>query len=432
MISARIFILAAMIIRQAYNMILQRVADVQRKKPLPEEVADIYDADRYQTYLDYTADSKKLRNKFKAIDIVIECLIIFSPIYAYIEKITGANPYGTMFLTYMVIWVVSIITEAWASYEVTFGILEKYGINKKDKKEFIKDFVLEQGFSLILMAGIMLIVVYIGEHMAAWTDNYSVGYVKSLIICAAVALAGFIFISIAKLLSYAVLRKQYIFTPMEDGELKDKINKLQEGSKKKVKQIHVYNESKKTTTKNAFLLKLFWHREFGIADNFMNENAEDELLAVLSHEIGHLKHKKDIRNFISYAITAVFIVVAVWLVANPSAILIINTWIRESFNVTGANYYLYIMIYGDFITPVMFIIGIFSAYKSKWEEYEADREAVKNGYGEDLIRTFKTLSSDELVNVNPHPFIEFTEYDHPGMYRRIKAIKEAEECLKTF
>ena len=34
-----------------------------------------------------------------------------------------------------------------------------------------------------------------------------------------------------------------------------------------------------------------------------------------------------------------------------------------------------------------------------------------------------------LVNVNPHPFIEFTQYDNPGMYRRIKAIKEAEENI---
>ena len=77
----------------------------------------------------------------------------------------------------------------------------------------------------------------------------------------------------------------------------------------------------------------------------------------------------------------------------------------------------------------MFLVNVFESYKSKWEEYEADREAVKNGYGEVLITTFKTLSSDELVNVNPHPFIEFTQYDHPGMYRRIKAIKEAEENI---
>ena len=426
MISARVFILAAMIIRQIYQMILSHVADIQRKKPLPEEVSDVYDAERYQTYLDYTADIKKLRNKFKAIDLVIECILIFSPMYAYLEKATGANPYGTFFATYGIIWLVGIVTDTWASYEVTFGILEKYGINKKDKKEFTKDTVLEQALNLVLTAVIMTIVVYVGEHLASWTNNYSVGFAKSIIICIAVGAVVFLFICIAKLLSYAVLRKQYTFTPMEEGELKDKINKLQEESKKKVKDIYIYNESKKTTTKNAFLLKLFWHREFGIADNFMNENAENELLAVLSHEVGHLKHKKDIRNFISYGLSAAFAIIAVCLIANPSACLKIQAWIRESFDITNANYYLYFVVYSYIVTPVMFIVGIFNSYKSKWEEYEADREAVKNGYGEDLIKTFKTLSSDELVNVNPHPFIEFIEYDHPGMYRRIKAIREAE------
>ena len=429
MISARIFILVAMIIKQVYHMILQRVADIQRKKPLPVEVADVYDAERYQTYLNYTADIKKLRNKFKAIDLVIQCILIFSPMYAYFEKATGSNPYGIYFATFGVIWLVGLVTETWVSYVVTFDILEKYGINKKDKKEWAKDFTLGQVLNLVLMSLLMAIVIFVGEHLALWTNNYSVGYVKSILICLAVGAVVFLFVVIAKLLGYVVLRKQYTFTPMEEGELKDKINKLQEGSKKKVKYIYVYNESKKTTTKNAFLLKLFWHREFGIADNFMNENAEDELLAVISHEVGHLKHKKDIRNFISYGIDAVFVVIAICLIANPAVCLKIQAWVRESFNITTANYYIYFVVYSYIVTPVMFFVNVFESYRSKWEEYEADRESVKNGYGEALINTFKRLSSDELVNVNPHPFIEFTEYDHPGMYRRIKAIREAAEKL---
>ena len=57
-------------------------------------------------------------------------------------------------------------------------------------------------------------------------------------------------------LSYLVLNIQYKFTDLEDGELKDKINYLMRDSKKKVKHIKVYNESKKSTGKNAFLLKM--------------------------------------------------------------------------------------------------------------------------------------------------------------------------------
>ncbi len=119
------------------------------------------------------------------------------------------------------------------------------------------------------------------------------------------------------------------------------------------------------------------------------------------------------------------VLAVVYLLVNPSICLNINQWIRDSFHLTVNNYYILVIVFGDILSPIMFGTGIFSAYRSRCEEYEADREAVKNGYGEDLIRTFKTLSSDELINVNPHPFIEFTEYDHPGMYQRIKAIREA-------
>lgn len=67
------------------------------------------------------------------------------------------------------------------------------------------------------------------------------------------------------------------------------------------------NIVKANYTVNKYLLKLLWHREFGIADNFIDGNSERELLAVLSHEIGHLKHKKNWRNFIQYGIDAVVI-----------------------------------------------------------------------------------------------------------------------------
>ena len=103
-----------------------------------------------------------------------------------------------------------------------------------------------------------------------------------------------------------------------------------------------------------------------------------------------------------------------------------NTWIRSSVNTSVNNYYILIAVYSACFTPLGKAIGIFNNYRSRCEEYEADREAVKNGYGEALITTFKRLSSDELVNVNPHPIIEFLEYNHPGMYQRIKAIREAE------
>lgn len=425
MISARIFILIMSIGSLLYGIIISGISDKHRKKPLPEEVSDVYNPERYQTYINFEADKKKLRNKYKAINLILDIVLIFSPVYEYIDNWFNGNPYLIFLTTYMIIWVISTIIETFASYEITFGLMEKYGLNKKDLKEFVKDEVINELMGLFITVALLELLTFIGEHMSEWTNGFSVGYKVSFLICLGIVAVLFIFFVVAQLIGYAVLKKQYTFTPLKDGELKDKINALQADSKKKVKRIYIYNESKKTTTKNAFLLKLFWHREFGIADNFINENAEDELLAVLSHEIGHLKHKKNILNFISYGEDVLLAIIVLLLMVNPEIILICTNWIRESFNITANNYYLIFIVFGYIIKPLSFLSGLFSMYKSRWEEYEADRESVKNGYGEALITTFKTLSSDELVNVYPHPFIEFTEYDHPGMYQRIKAIREA-------
>lgn len=424
--SARIFLIVMMVISLFYNFIKERIADSQRKKPLPKEVADVYDEEQYRKYLNRVADLKKVDIISTVADVILTITVILSPFYGWIGEISDNNPYKTVVFTYLAVWAISLIPSIAKSYYITFHIQEKYGLNKMDGKEFAKDTVLSEVMELVLTGVIITIFVFIGENMGNWTNGFSVDFVRALGLMGIIVLVLWCVIKLLGFFSLLILKIQYRFIPLEDGHLKEEINRLQADAKKKVKKIFVYNESKKSTGKNAFLLKHLWIREFGIADNFMDENSEKELLAVLSHEIGHLKHKKNILNYLSYVFLAVLLVIAAYLIANPDIIFKMNNWIRESFNLRVNNYYLIFIVLGDIIKPLMLLYGIFMKYKSRFEEYEADGEAVKNGYGRELITTFKRLSSDELVNVNPHPVIEFLEYDHPGMYNRIKAIEGME------
>ena len=428
--SARILLILLLVIGVLYGLMTMYIAAQQRKKPLPAEVADIYDADRYQKYLSYVADHRKAGLIVSAVNLAISTALYLSGLYAHIEQLTG-NPYLIFFLTQAVFWIISTVIDVIDDYHDTFVIDERYGLNKQDRRGFVKDKTLDILLELVLMCGLGALVVFIGEHMSQWTNGFSVSLGNAVLIALIITAAVAIFVVGAALLSLWVMKRQYTFTPLPDGPLRDKIVQLQASSKKKVKIINVYDESKKSTSKNAFLLRFLWHREFGIADNFINENAEDELLGVLSHEIGHLKHKKNMLNYLSYAFLALLFVLAVMVIHKPGFVLSMNAWIRDSFGITANNYYLIITVYASILAPVGKAIAIFRNYRSRREEHEADREAVANGYGEALIRTFKKLSSDELVNVNPHPLIEFLEYDHPGMYQRIKAIREAENGRKT-
>ncbi|MCR5106362.1 MAG: M48 family metallopeptidase [Eubacterium sp.] len=430
--SARIVLVIFNIFDLIWSRVKAKIAKIQRDKKLPDEVADIYDAERYQTFLDYKADNSKMMFIKHIINFVIDTSIILSPIYTWIENLANKNVYLVVIVNYLFLMIIEKIVSIPFSYYNTFVIQEKYKQNKMTKKTFVKDTIV----SIILENVMMIVLLEIFTCIAFGLKNLSLkihlGYGKGFLVCLAVAAGIFLIIFLLLLIQLVSLRIQYKFTPLEDGELKDKINKLQESSKKKVKKIYVYNESKKSVSKNAFLLKLFWYREFGIADNFINENSERELLAVLSHEVGHLKHKKDFIDYLGY-VELVILFVLMWLyVADPGKFPIIemlNNWVMRSFDITVPNYYVILFVLLSFGRPLFALFGLFTNYRQRKEEYEADQEAVKNGYGEELIETFKRMSSDELIDINPHPLFVALYHDHPTIYQRIVAIREGIQRL---
>ena len=426
--SARFLLVLFMAIGIVYDLITMYIAAQQRKKPLPPEVADVYDADRYRQYLSYVADHRKCALIVSGVSFIVTTALYYANFYPALEAALNGNPYLIFIATMLIFGIFSTVIDVIDSYYTTFFIRERYGLNRQDRKGFIRDTALDILQSTVITLSLGMILVFIGEHMAKWTNGFSVSLPAALLIAVAIAAVIAVFVIGASFFSIWILKKQYTFTPLPEGDLRSKVMALQAGAKKQVHIINVYDESKKSTYKNAFLLKLLWHREFGIADNFLNENAEDELLAVLSHEIGHLKHRKNLLNWLGYAFLGALFCLFVLVVHRPGAMLNVNAWIRASFNMSANNYCLLIAVYSACFTPIEKAFGVFNNYRSRCEEYEADREAVKNGYGEALITTFKRLSSDELVNVNPHPVIEFLEYNHPGMYQRIKAIRAAERA----
>ena len=421
--SARILIVLFILLSIAYNAVLSFVAQKQRQKPLPVSVSDVYDPARYQKFLAYKADYRRLSYLFQLLGLLVELPLLFSALYPAVERFCGGNPYLIALLTYVIFLIPETILSGIRSGISTFHIEEKYGMNKKTVREFIKDFCIETVLEILIMVLLTLFITFVGEHMDAWTGHFSIGLPGAAKIALILFAAFFLIVVLLNLISYQALRLQYHFTPMPEGPLLDKIRKLQEGSKKKVKAVYIYDESRKSTSKNAFLLKLFWHREFGIADNFINENEERELLAVLSHEIGHLKHRKNWRNYLSYLSIVLLFLVIIGLIAWPSPVLRFVDWVNLSFGISVTNYTMILNVLSALLGPVSILFGLFHNSRSRAEEYEADREAVSNGYGQELIATFKRLSNDELVDVNPHPLIETLEYDHPGMANRIAAIQ---------
>ncbi len=411
-----------LIIQEIYEFGLTKIRDAYRKRPLPKEVSDIYDEKRYQEFISYKSEYKRLLNKSDLISIVFSLFLIFSPFFQWMEGFH--NVYVTLFVTLVITDVVEGIVSYFVENYATFVIEEKYGKNKKTRKEFNKDFFLDTVLDFVSTCVLYGILVFICENILNWTNHFQISYLQSFLFVMAIVVVIGIVVFIFAILSVAVMFKQYTFVDLEDQELLDKINEMRKGVKKKIKGIKVYDESKKSTSKNAFVLGIPFYRIIGIADNFLNENSKRELYGVLAHEIGHLKHKKNIWNYLKYSMMVLFVLCLIWLIPNGLLVQKLAAYVNEQFNLQASCYYLYFMLIGLVLSPVSFLVTIYNNYVTRKEEYEADQNAVKEGYGQDLIHLFKDLSRDELVDVNPSPIIEFLEYDHPGMYRRILGLQQ--------
>ena len=229
--SARILLILLLVVSFLYELMTMYIAAQQRKKPLPAEVADVYDADRYQKYLSYVADHRKAGLIVSAVNMAISTSLYLSGLYAHIERLTG-NPYLIFFLTQAVFWIISTAVDVIDDYHDKFVIDERYGLNKQDKKGFVKDKALDILQELVLLCGLGTLVVFIGEHLDQWTNGFSVTLIKAVLIALIIAVVIALFVVGAALLSLWVMKRQYTFTPLPDGPLRDRIIQLQASSKK--------------------------------------------------------------------------------------------------------------------------------------------------------------------------------------------------------
>jgi Zn-dependent protease with chaperone function len=314
---------------------------------------------------------------------------------------------------------------------MVFEVRRKYGLNKMDEAEFRRDQLTNELFSLALSEALYLILTWILEQLPAWTNHYSVGYGTAFLVMTGIAALLIVFMTGASFLSWKILRMKYHFTDLEEGKLRSEIEALVKDSRHKVRRIEVYDESKKSTSKNAFVVRLPFFRSIGIADNFLNENSERELLAVLAHEAGHLKHRKDLRNFIGYGIWVLLFFAGVFAILYGARIVGLEDSLNRAFGLAARNTVLSVSAAEYLFSPLFWLFSVYMNYVSRCEEYEADRNAVKEGYGLELIDTFRTISNDELVDVNPDALAEAIEFDHPGMANRIAAIQRAIEAQKS-
>lgn len=406
-LTIQIIIYVLIVASFAFDVWLSRLNYKNRNAEIPVEVQGIYDEEKYQKWLSYYMENHRFNLIAKVVGNVIFIALLalggFRLFDTWAQVIS--NDITQVFLFMAMYILLNNIIDLPFDYYRTFTIEEKYGFNKTTKKTFYLDKI-KSLLLLALIGGGVLIGVY-----NAFVHFGSLFIVITWIIAT-------VFVLGMNLLYVPVFVPIFNkLTPLEDGELKDMINEFAHKVGYEVSKISVMDASRRSTKLNAFFAGFGKTKQIVLYDTLVDKMSNEEIVAVLAHEVGHNKHKHIVFNMIQTSLLLL-------LYFGLFYILLINDSFPQAFGITNETFAFSIILFTVLISPLSILIGMLTSGFSMKHEYQADRYANVNYSGEAIINALKVLSRENFSHLTPHPLVVKLTYSHPPVKDRIKAVRK--------
>lgn len=206
------------------------------------------------------------------------------------------------------------------------------------------------------------------------------------------------------------------FTPMQDSPLKTKIVELATRAGIPNATILVVDRSKQTNKTNAYVSGIGDTSRIVLWDSTINKLPEDEVLAVVGHEVGHYVLHHILFGFVFALLGLLLWVPLAYLYANKFVAILPKSW-----QIGGINDY----AIAPALTGLMLIAGFLSMplinYYSRFEEHQADQFGLQiTGNRLAMANLFIDFSEGNLSEPNPPPIVKFFLFTHPTLKERIE------------
>ncbi len=390
-----------------WNQFLNLLKWCSAKNPIPKNVADVYDAETYKKWRAYNGEKSRLALFEGTVSFIVDVLLVAFNVYAAFARLFPDGLWIQMLSVLLLSQIVSVFAIPFSYYN-TMVIEEKYGFNRSTKKTFWLDQVKTFLISLVVILIVGSLLLWLHQSLGDWL-------ILAFAIVMTLLLLGFSFL-------YPFFSRIFNkFTPLEDGELKEKITGLLEKNGYKVRAIQVMDASKRSTKSNAHFTGFGKMKTIVLYDTLVQSMTTDEICAVFAHEMGHGLHKDTLKNQILSFIQMLILGVLAWLTLRSPEIF-------RSFGFDTVNYgFAIFLIMGVEFALIAPLFGLLVNWFSRKAEYRADAQAVKEGYGASLVSALKKLAKENFADLSPHPLLMKLEYSHPTLSQRIEAIEKAKQ-----
>lgn len=401
-------LITILLIKFVIDSVLNHLNAKHFNDTLPNDVSDVYEINEYQKSQTYKRTNHNFSKITSLFSLITTLLFFFFNGFSIVDEIARGFSNNIIIITLIFFGIIivgsDIISIPFSLYK-TFVIEEKFGFNKATQKIFFLDKIKGLLMTIILGGSILSIITWFYE----FTGNYFWIYSWLLISSFSVFLNMFY----SKLI-VPLFNKQTI---LEEGDLKNDIIKYVNSVGFKAQDIYVLNGSKRSTKANAYFSGFGNQKRITLYDTLINDLENDEIVAVLAHEVGHYKRKHILYNLTSSIILTGF------------ALFVLSLFIKTpvlslALGVSLPSFHIGLIAFGILYSPVSQILGIFMNYMSRKFEYQADNYAKNTFSASPLISSLKKLSKNSLSNLTPHYLYVFFHFSHPTLLERIKNLKK--------
>ena len=376
-------------------------------KKIPENLSDIYDKEKYQKSQDYKKTLYKFGKISKAYSLTILLLFFFFDGFLLVDNFARSLFESELLISLSFFGIIffgsDILNLPFSLYSI-FIIEEKFGFNKTTFKIYFFDKIKSWFITILFGGGILSFIIFQFETVGK--DFWIVAWV--FITTISVLINGFYAQIIVPLFN-----KQ---TKLEEGNLKNDIEKYSKKVGFDLSNIFVIDGSKRSTKANAYFSGFGKQKRVTLYDTLLNKLNDNQIIAVIAHEIGHYKKNHIIFNLI-------FSTIQTGLMLYILSLLIYMPIFSEALGIQSHSFHIGLITFSILYTPISEIFSlIFNVFSRKFE-YQADHYAKETFNSKHLIEALKVLSKDSLSNLTPHPKYVWWHYSHPTLAQRIKHLQ---------
>jgi STE24 endopeptidase len=373
---------------------------------LPDKLIGVCDEEEYRKSQLYQKENNSLSLWTSSFNLIVILVMIIGGGFAIVDDLARSFSVNIILISLIffgIIGFASDIINIPFSYYDTFVIEKKYGFNTMSLRTFITDHIKSWFIAILVGAPVLGLITWFYYKTGQLFWLYAWGLITLFSV--------FINLFYSELI-VPLFNKQ---SPLEEGSLRTAIEEFADKTGFRLKNIYIIDGSKRSTKANAYFSGFGPKKRIVLYDTLQKELTEEEIVAVLAHEIGHYRKKHVL-------ITLLFSVILTGLMLFLFSLLVNNPALSGALGTKTTSFHMGLIVFGILYSPLSLVIGLLTNYISRNNEFAADRFVKEHFKPEILAEALKKLSVKNLSNMMPHPAYVFFHYSHPPLLSRLEKL----------